>query len=104
MIHRKLLLLAFILTMTSCLEKSEFFSDCACKKNGLSKGIEVTDNLDRFTVILPNENWKAYLHTDELGNGFVGAVLDKNSFKTFGVTELTKAEDWMNKEQQRVEI
>ena len=101
----RILFLLFLLALVySCQEKSDYISDCECAKIDLKKGIEVTDNLDRFRVTFPNENWEPDIHTDELGNGIVGAVLDGNSFKSFGVTELTKAENWMNKKEQQTDI
>lgn len=101
---RILILLILVTSIYSCQEKSDFLSDCECVKIDLKKGIEVTDNLDRFRVTFPNENWETYLHTDELGNGIVGAVLDGDSFKSFGVTELTKAKNWMTKKEQQADI
>jgi len=101
---RILILLTLVTSIYSCQEKSDFLSDCKCVKIDLKKGIEVTDNLDRFRVTFPNENWEPNLHTDELGNGIVGAVLDGGSFKSFGVTELTKAENWMNQKEQQADI
>ncbi|MBC3760020.1 hypothetical protein H7U19_16530 [Hyunsoonleella sp. SJ7] len=101
---RILILLTLVTSIYSCQEKSDFLSDCECVKIDLEKGIEVTDNLDRFRVTFPNENWEPNLHTDELGNGIVGALLDGDSFKSFGVTELTKAENWMSKKEMQADI
>jgi len=101
---RILILLTLVTSLYSCQEKSDFLSDCECVKIDLEKGIEVTDNLDRFQVTFPNENWKPNLHTDELGNEIVGALLDGESFKSFGVTELTKAENWMSKKEMQADI
>lgn len=101
---RILHLLILALFFSSCEEKSNFMSDCECVKTDVTKGIEVTDNLDRFHVVFPNENWEPNTHTDELGNGIVGTLFDRNSFKSFGVTELTKAENWMNKKEQQFDI
>ncbi|MEP5255486.1 hypothetical protein [Winogradskyella rapida] len=64
----------------------------------------MTDNLDRFKVTYPDESWEPNLHTDNLGNGIIGVLLDGESFKSFGVTELTKAENWMNKKEQQTDI
>ena len=99
-----LILLILVTSICFCQEKSDFLSDCECVKTDLKKGIEVTDNLGRFQVTFPNENWEPNLHSDEFGNGIIGAVLDGESFKSFGVTELTKAENWMTKKEQQADI
>ena len=101
---RKLILLTLVLYITSCQEKSNFFSDCKCKKFEVTKGIEVTDNLDRFKIVFPNEDWKPEIQTDEIGNRIFGVIVDEDSYKSFGVLELTKAENWKNKMQQQADI
>ncbi|NRD24246.1 hypothetical protein HNV10_13385 [Winogradskyella litoriviva] len=101
---RLLFLLTLATSFYSCQEKSEFISNCECVKIDFKNGIKVTDNLDRFQATFPNKNWEPYIHTDELGNGIVGVVLDGSSFKSFGVTELTKAKNWLNKKEQQADI
>lgn len=97
-------MLILVYSVSSCQEKSDFISDCECLKIDIKKGIKVTDNLDRFHVTFPNENWEPNFHNDELGNGIVGAVLEGNSFKSFSVSELSKAENWMSKKEQQADI
>ncbi|AWH72941.1 hypothetical protein DCS32_01810 [Dokdonia sp. Dokd-P16] len=70
----------------------------------MKKGIRVDDNIGRFSFEVPNEDWAPYFHKDYLGNGVTVGLVDGDNFKTFSVIELTKAENWLSKENTQTDI
>ncbi len=79
-------------------------TDCHCEKIDLANGVEIDDNLGRFSFNVPNSNWVPYFHTNDIGNGVVCGFLDGESFKTFSITELTKDENWMSRQDMQADI
>lgn len=101
---RRLPILLLLLLLGSCHGSSDFLANCSCTKIDLSTSIDVDDNLNRFKIKFPTEQWEPYLHTNELGNGVVGVIFDGESFKAFGVTELIKVDDWKSRKEAQIDI
>jgi len=95
--------LVIVIILCSCQEESDFLSDCKCYKKDFKRGIKVTDNLDRYQIVVPNENWNPTTVTDELGNGIDAAILEGKSYKYFGVNEIKKDNDWESLKKQQAE-
>lgn len=97
-------LLVVCFLIISCQEKSAFLTNCLCKQIDVKEGIRVDDNIGRFSFEVPNEDWVPYFHTDHLSNGVTVGLIDGDNFKTFSITELTKAENWKSKENTQADV
>jgi hypothetical protein len=101
---QKLILLNIVVLILACKSKSDYLDNCNCNKPSFKEGVEISDNFNRYTIKFPNKDWEPFAHNNEWGLGIVGALIDGESFKSFGVIELQKENNWKNFEQQQAEI
>lgn len=98
--YKKVLILLGLIFLFSCSEKSEFLSDCKCRKLDLKRGLIVNGKENRYSIVLPNSSWKP----EVTNTGINAGIFKENAFKYFGISEMKKGKPWMTLEEQQKDV
>ena len=102
----KRLTFIYILLLTSFCnskEQSVFFEDCSCNKVDLTDGFEISDSLNYFSYIIPNDLWSHSRLVNSIGTGLTIGDTTEGYIRLFNINRVDYDPPW-NEEKEQAQV